>query len=114
MQVTVRDARRYFNRQTHAYAEYRAFSRLASDGRAIERVAIALARVEVARRRAAQDDGAPEAGSVLCQITVELAGDARIEVQAIAPHPHAAIDRAVALIGRQTAVARSTTAAGWE
>jgi hypothetical protein len=92
MRTTVRDAGRQFDRQTHAYAEYRMFSRLTQhpDWSAGE-AQISLARIE---------SGRAPAGAVLCTVALTRTGDAAVRVHALGRHAYAAIDRAAALLAR--------------
>jgi len=86
MQLTVRDVNRDFDQQTRAYAEYRAFAALAGRGEPIEQVTVTLAR-----------RGGP-AGTVACRIAVRLCSGEPIDVEAFAPRPYAAIERAAGLL----------------
>ncbi len=92
MRTTVQDEGRHFDRQTHAYAEYRVFSKLiGTDG--VEgdvTVTVALKRL---------DGDEPGASLVRCEIAVAQRSSEVARVQALGPHPYAAIDRAAALIG---------------
>jgi hypothetical protein len=88
MRVTVRDQRHQFNPQTHAYAEYRAFSGLIGYDSPLD-VTVSLTRGPARGR---------EDGRVVCTIAVTLASGETAEVRAVARHPHAAIDKAVSLL----------------
>ncbi len=90
MRLIVRDKHKQFNRQTHAYAEYRAFSSLVGSERRVSDVTVTLTRGPV--------DGTEDDGTVVCTIAITMASDEVAEVQAVAPHAYAAIDRAVSLI----------------
>lgn len=90
MRLTILDERQDFTRQTHAYAEYRAFAGLADREAPIEDVTVTLA------RRAG--DEADTGGSVACTIAVTLGTGEGAAVRAIAGHAYAAIDNAVSLI----------------
>ena len=90
MRLTILDERQDFTRQTHAYAEYRAFSGLADREAPIEDVTVTLARREA--------DAAGTGDSVVCTIAVTLGTGEGAAVRAVAGHPYAAIDNAVSLI----------------
>lgn len=89
MRPVVRDAGDQFDRQTHAYAEYRVFSGLAA-----ERVALVSAVVTLNRSTC----GNGSTTSALCWITVATVDGETFQEQAAEAHPYAAIDRATALI----------------
>jgi hypothetical protein len=91
MRVTVRDEHRQFSRETHAYAEYRAFSSTIGSHVPVEDVTLTLARRAAAATRT---DG----GGVVCTIRIRTESGDVVEAEAVARHPHAAIDRVVALI----------------
>ena len=105
MRTTVQDEGRHFDRQTHAYAEYRVFSRLmgAAGVEGDVTVLVALKRL---------DGDAPGAPLVRCEIAVAQRASEVARVQALGPHPYAAIDRAAVLIGeavrRQAQRSRAT------
>ncbi len=112
MRVTVRDKSRQFDRQTLAYAEYRAFEGLASRCADTDAVTVTLARPI--------GDPVEDQGLVVCGIAV-LAGTGEVfEVETVARHPCAAVDRAVSLIReesrapveRPVEMARKTAAGG--
>jgi hypothetical protein len=88
MQPIVRDAGEQFDRQTHAYAEYRVFSGLAA-----ERVPLASAVVTLARSR-----GDAGASGAQCRIKVATVDGETFDAKADEGHPYAAIDRAMALV----------------
>lgn len=90
MQLTVRDEEKQFDRQTHAYAEYRVFSTLASDGSSHRAVTVTLTRM----------DGTGSRYPVQCTVAVTMSCGDVARVRAPARHPYAAIDRAAALIGK--------------
>ena len=90
MRLTILDERQDFTRQTHAYAEYRAFSGLADREAPIEDVTVTLA------RRGAAD--ADTGDSVVCTIAVTLGTGEGAAVRAVAGHAYAAIDNAVSLM----------------
>ena len=89
MRPIVRDAGEQFDRQTHAYAEYRVFSGLAA-----ERVPLVSAIVTLDRCTG----GNGGAMSALCRITVATGDGETFQGSASEAHPYAAIDRATALI----------------
>ena len=101
MRLTVRDERRQFNRQTHAYAEYRAFSGSLGTGVPVEEVTVTLI------RRSA-NDAARDEGRVVCTIAVTVASGDVVEARAVARHAYAAIDRAVSVIRHKPIVAART------
>lgn len=88
MRLTIRDESRHFDQQTHAYAEYRAFSTLAGHDRRFDEVTVDLTGAE---------DGRPER-RVVCRIAVTMRSGEAAEFRAAARHPYAAIDRALALV----------------
>ena len=92
MRTTVLDEGRHFDRQTHAYAEYRVFSALARDecGSRLE-VTVTLARLDA-------NGSADE--RILCAIAVSTDCGRPSKVRALERHPYPAIDRAAALIAR--------------
>ena len=90
MRLTILDEPQDFTRQTHAYAEYRAFSGLADREAPIEDVTVTLARREA--------DEADTGDSVVCTIAVTLGTGEGAAVRAVAGHAYAAIDNAVSLI----------------
>jgi hypothetical protein len=90
MRLTILDERQDFTRQTHAYAEYRAFSGLADREAPIEEVTVTLARREA--------DEADTRDFVVCTIAVTLGTGEGAAVRAVAGHAYAAIDNAVSLI----------------
>ena len=109
MRLTVHDERRLFNQQTHAYAEYRAFSRLADRADPIDEVAVMLT-------RGPADEAHPD-GPVVCRVAVTLRSGEGAAAQAVAGHAYAAIDGAVSLVrqiplpapGRRRRAARTRT-----
>src|SRR5690349_5854009 len=90
MRLTIRDERQIFPRQTHAYAEYRAFAMLAARGDPIEDVFLTLS-----RRRGTSVDDSPQ---VVCAIAVRLRSGHVVDVEAVAARAYAAIDQAVDLL----------------
>ena len=90
MQMTVRDEEKQFDRQTHAYAEYRVFSTLASGGSSHRSVIVTLTRM----------DGNGSRHPVQCTVAVIMSSGDVAKVHALERHPYAAIDRAAALIGK--------------
>jgi hypothetical protein len=90
MRLTILDERQDFTRQTHAYAEYRAFSGLADRETPIEDVTVTLARREAAETATGD--------AVVCTIAVTLGTGEGAAVRAVAGHAYAAIDNAVSLI----------------
>jgi ribosome-associated translation inhibitor RaiA len=90
MQMTVRDEEKQFDRQTHAYAEYRVFSALAGDGSSHRSVTVTLTRM----------DGTGSRYPVQCTVAVTMSSGDVVKVHALERHPYAAIDRAAALIGK--------------
>jgi ribosome-associated translation inhibitor RaiA len=90
MQLIVKDERGDFGPQTHAYAEYRAFSGLVICDGPAEAVTVTLA------RRAA--DAAEDEGTVVCTIRAEMASGEVVKARAVARHAYAAIDGAVSLV----------------
>lgn len=92
MRLIVRDERNQFNQQTHAYAEYRAFSSLVGHDDPVSNVTVTLTR--------APGGGCDDDTTVVCTIAVRMASGEVTEVQAVARHAYAAIDRAVSLIRR--------------
>jgi hypothetical protein len=97
--MIVVDERNDFNRQTRAYAEYRAFSTLVGRDEVVGDVKVTLTRGPA--------DGTEFEGNVACTIAVEMAGDF-VEVQAVARHAYAAIDRAVAVLRRTPPIGSDT------
>jgi|GEM_PF-4584544 len=95
MRLIVVDEHHHFSQQTHAYAEYRAFSGLAGTDDRARAVTVTLE-----RRHAADAEG-----SVICTVTVMTGGGEAREVRAIGQHACAAIDRAVSLIRQSHPVA---------
>jgi hypothetical protein len=89
MRLTIRDDHHQFDRQTHAYAEYRAFSSLVGTGGAVEQVTVSLAR---------RPDGPARDSHVACTVAVRLASGEVASVRAADRHAYAAIDRAVSLV----------------
>jgi ribosome-associated translation inhibitor RaiA len=83
MHFTVRDDRQDFNRQTHAYAEYRAFAGLAGHREPIAGVTVTLER---------------DAGTMRCAVALTLRSGDVLGTEATGPHIYAAIDRAVAML----------------
>ncbi len=103
MRLTVRDEPGHFDQQTHAYAEFRAFSSIIGSEVPVEDVTVTLS-----RGPASDDD------RVVCTIAVTMTSGAVAEARAVACPACAAIDRAVALLRRiqspatgDSAVARS-------
>jgi ATP/maltotriose-dependent transcriptional regulator MalT len=92
MRLNVQDQRRRFTQQTHAYAEYRAFSNLVACDRSVEDVTITLAREPA--------DGSDDDAVVVCTIALRVPSGAVTKVQGVARHACAAIDNAVSLIRR--------------
>lgn len=90
MRVSVRDDRNRFSPQTHAYAEYRAFSSVAGMHRSVDDITVTLT-----RRRPGGPGGDMR---VACTIAVRLASGDVAEARALADHACAAIDRAAFLI----------------
>jgi hypothetical protein len=91
MRLTVRDDCNQFNQQTHAYAEYRAFSRIVANDLPADEVLVSLA-----SEPAADVEG--NDASVVCRIVVTMQSGEVAEASATAAHAYAAIDRAVSLI----------------
>jgi len=92
MRLTIRDHRRHFNRQTHAYAEYRAFACLAGHGQSVAGVTVTLTRAAAA----------DEAGR--CAISVTFTSGEVVGARAAGSHIYAAIDRAVRRLARRAAL----------
>jgi hypothetical protein len=88
MRLIVVDEHKHFSQQTHAYAEYRAFSGLAGTDDRARAITITLERRDVADAE----------GSVVCTVAVTTSAGEGAEVRAIGRHACAAIDRAVSLI----------------
>ena len=100
MALIVHDERKQFDQQTRAYAEYRAFSSLVGSDGPVGDVTVTLTRGPA--------DGSDADATVVCTITVTTASGEVTEVQAVARHACAAIDRAGSLI-RQTQPTASGT-----
>lgn len=94
MRLVVRDERNEFNRQTHAYAEYRVFSSLADVAPPVEDVIVTLARCR-------RDERDGESGQAVCTIAIRTGSGELAAAEAVAGHVHAAIDRAASLIRRR-------------
>jgi ribosome-associated translation inhibitor RaiA len=90
VQLTVRDECRQFSPQTHAYAEYFAFSSLVGHDAAPESVTVTLTRE---RSVHGEDDD-----RVVCTVAVRMESGAVAEAHAVERHAYAAIERAVSLI----------------
>lgn len=103
MRLTIHDEREDFTRQTHAYAEYRAFSGLADREAPIEDVTVTLAR---------RGGGEADIGSVVCTIAVTLGTGEGAAVRAVAGHAYAAIDNAVSLMRQVPLPAAEESPAG--
>ena len=99
MRLNVQDQGSRFNQQTHAYAEYRAFLNLAGCD-AVSDVTITLAREPADK----SDDDA----MVVCTIALTVPSGDITEVQGVAHHVYAAIDKAVSLIRRTQPTASGT------
>lgn len=99
MRIEVRNER-FFDPQTHAYAEYRVFATLAPLGNRVRHVTITLAH--------ADPSGAhPVSGArVVCTVSVTTGPGQRAEVRAKGRHPYEAIDRAA---GRMRNVLKQRT-----
>lgn len=95
MRLSVRDERHQFNQQTHAYAEYRAFSSLVHADFPVDDVTVTLT-------RGPGNDEADHEGRIACTIAVRMASGDVVEARAVARHAYAAIDRAVSLIRRRS------------
>jgi ribosome-associated translation inhibitor RaiA len=93
MRLIVEDQRKRFDQQTHAYAEYRAFSNLVGNDKSVGDVTVTLAHEPA--------DGSDVDAMVVCTIVVKMPSGDVTEVQGAARHAYAAIDKAVSLI-RQT------------
>lgn len=91
MRTTVLDEGKHFDRQTHAYAEYRVFATLAGDGSSPRDVTITLTRME-----AYDSSGSP----VVCTVAVTTACGELTQVHALERHAYGAIDRAAELIAK--------------
>jgi len=89
MQPVVRDDANQFDRQTHAYAEFRLFTRFAAESGAVADAIVVLHRADVT--------GAGDPRTT-CRITILTVDGATLAVTASEAHPYAAIDRAVAEI----------------
>jgi hypothetical protein len=100
MRLIVQDQRRRFDQQTHAYAEYRAFSNLVGNERSVADVTVTLAREPA--------DGSDDDAMVVCTIAVRIKSGDVTEVQGVARHAYAAIDKAASLI-RQIQLTASGT-----
>jgi ribosome-associated translation inhibitor RaiA len=100
MRLIVEDEAKQFDQQTHAYAEYRAFSSLVGTNGSIESVTLTLT------RRSA--DAAEDDGRVVCTIAVRLTSGEVAEARAVARHAYAAIDRAVSLVRRTPSIVAAT------
>jgi hypothetical protein len=90
MRLTVRDEPGHFDQQTHAYAEFRAFSSIIGSEVPAEHVTVTLSRGPASDG----DDGE----RVVCTIAVTMTSGAVAEARAVANPACAAIDRAVALL----------------
>jgi ribosome-associated translation inhibitor RaiA len=88
MQPIVRADEKHFDRQTHAYAEFRLFSRLGAD------------RGVVASVMMLERSGTTTDSRTLCRITVMTSDGETLRIDASEPHPYAAIDRAVDDVAR--------------
>ena len=91
MRLTVRDERGQFNRETHAYAEYRAFSSTIGSHVPVEEVTVTLSRRPVVGTDT-------EGGGVVCAISIRKASGDVVQVRAVARHAYAAIDEVVSRI----------------
>jgi hypothetical protein len=100
MRLTVHDVKCDFDRQTHAYAEYRAFATLAGRADPIEDVTVTLARRGLEAEEEAQ---------VSCAIAVRLRSGEVVGVEASAGRPYAAIERAVRLVSAHHFVQRGAS-----
>lgn len=98
MRLTVRDERKQFTRQTHAYAEYRAFSRLAGADPPVEDVTVTLARSAPDGNGDEEDGRDDEDEGIVCTIAIRTGTGEIAEARAVARHACAAIDRAASLI----------------
>jgi hypothetical protein len=99
MRLTVQDVKCDFDRQTHAYAEYRAFATLAGRADPIEDVTVTLARRGLEAEEA----------QVSCAIAVRLRSGEVVGAEACAGRPYAAIDRAVRLVSAHHFVQRGAS-----
>lgn len=90
MRPVVIDDENHFDGQTHAYAEYRVFSGLATENASLEQAVVVLT-------RGVGTDGSREPGAT-CTIHVTTATGVTLETGATEHHPYAAIDKAAALI----------------
>lgn len=102
MRLLVHDERNIFSEQTRAYAEYRAFSGLIGSDEDVAHVLVTL-------RHRARDDARGD-DPVVCTIAVARRSGGTEQVHAVARHAYAAIDRAVALIGRTSPLRRADIA----
>ena len=101
MRLNVQDEGSRFNQQTHAYAEYRAFANLVGCDRSVGDVTITLAREPA--------DGGDDDAMVVCTIALRVPSGEVTEVQGVARHACAAIDKAVSLIRRTQPTANEDT-----
>jgi hypothetical protein len=102
MQLIVRDEHKQFNQQTHAYAEYRAFSSLVGNDSPVRDVMVTLTRGPA--------DGSDDDAMVVCTIAVRTMSGDVTDVQAVGRHAYAAIDRAVSRIRQAQLTASGTQA----
>ena len=98
MRVIVHDERNEFNRQTHAYAEYRAFSGLVGKDADVADVTVDLTQPP-------RDEDKEDNRTVVCTIAVRMTSGEIERARAMARHACAAIDRAVSLIRHRQSVA---------
>ena len=94
MRLTIRDEPGHFDQQTHAYAEFRAFSSIIGSEVPVEDVTLTLS------RGPAGDDDDDDDERVVCTIAVTMTSGAVAEARAVACPACAAIDRAVTLLRR--------------
>jgi ribosome-associated translation inhibitor RaiA len=91
MRLIVQDEQNEFSRQTHAYAEYRAFSGLVGHDADVADVTVEL-------RRPAGENERHDDERVVCTITVRMTSGEIERALAVTRHAYAAIDRAVSLL----------------
>jgi ribosome-associated translation inhibitor RaiA len=99
VQLIIRDELRQFSAQTHAYAEYRAFSRLVGFDADAESVTVTLAHEQSGHGE--HDD------RVVCTVALRRASGDVTEAHAVERHAYAAIERAVSLIRPVPSLTRS-------
>lgn len=101
MRLIVLDERSAFDQQTHAYAEYKAFSTMAGHDADVAEITVMLA-------RPARDDDGRGDGGVVCAMTVRMTSGEFEQARAVARHAYAAIDEAVSLIRQRPSLAGGT------